>query len=370
MADYKWYYENVGTDTWNPFEDDYCEILNDFHSRNVKSGILDEDPITKVDMKGLYIYDESHKRIRIKKISYNEKVNIDITKFLYSEEINWFDYRSYLLKESTLNELCETNLDGLFKVKFYSRSGSYPEISSLEDLKLYLLKYINTGFEKELITSITLETLPHIIIKLFLISSHSICRCDSSLLNSSLALISSENPTRFDTDKVIFYKVGYLNNEAKKLSDTFFLSEAYPLFIYDTICVTKDYGKVLYLLNEIEEDNCIFEFHFMDKIALQNVICLDKYCEDYIFLISVMSYFNFDKIIKYNNTYKVVLRFCKKEEILLSINNKFWIHNETETNYEFPFYKKNKNSNILIVGTSLNKDDIRSRSLSLFTKRG
>jgi hypothetical protein len=40
MADYKWYYENVRSDTWNPFEDDYCEILNDFHSRNVKSGIL------------------------------------------------------------------------------------------------------------------------------------------------------------------------------------------------------------------------------------------------------------------------------------------------------------------------------------------
>jgi hypothetical protein len=93
MADYKWYYENVGSDTWNPFDEDYCEILNDFYSRNVKSGILYKNPITKVDMKGLYIYDESHKRIRIKKISYDEKINTDITKFLYSEKINWFEYR-------------------------------------------------------------------------------------------------------------------------------------------------------------------------------------------------------------------------------------------------------------------------------------
>jgi hypothetical protein len=88
MADYKWYYENVENDMWNSFVDHYCKILNDFHSRNVKSGILDEDPITKVDMKGLYIYDESHQRIRIKKISHDEKVNIEITEFLYSEKIN------------------------------------------------------------------------------------------------------------------------------------------------------------------------------------------------------------------------------------------------------------------------------------------
>jgi hypothetical protein len=187
MADYKWYYENIGFDTWSPFHEDYCEILNDFYSRNVKSGILDEDPITKVDMKGLYIYDESHKRTRIKKISYDEKVYTNITKFLYSENIDWFDYRSYLLKERTLNELCETNLDGLFKVKFYSMSGSYPEISSLEDLKLYLLEYFYSGFEKRLITSMTFETLPHLIIKLFLISSYNLFGYgfESSLLNSS-----------------------------------------------------------------------------------------------------------------------------------------------------------------------------------------
>jgi hypothetical protein len=103
MADYKWYYENIGYDTWNPFDDDYCEILNDFYSRKLKSGILYKNPITKVDMEGLYIQDESNKHIRIKKISYDEKVNIEITKFLYSEEINWFDYRRHRLEETTLN---------------------------------------------------------------------------------------------------------------------------------------------------------------------------------------------------------------------------------------------------------------------------
>jgi Ran GTPase-activating protein (RanGAP) involved in mRNA processing and transport len=376
MAEYKWYYENVGSDTWNPFNDDYCEILNDFHSRNIKSGILSEDPITKVDMKGLYIYDECHKRIRIKKISYDEKVNTDTTKFLYSEETNWLEYRRYRFYETTLNQLCETNLDGLFKVKFYSRNISYPDISSLEDLKLYLLKKFNTGFENRLISSTTLETLPHLIIKLFLINSYNFFRSgfDSNLLNSSLALISSENPIQFETDRVIFYNVGYLNNETiikltKNPKTIFSDFEDDPLFIYDIISVTKDYGKVLYLLNEIEKANCIFEFHFMDNTALQNVISLDKYCEDNIFLISVMSYFNFDKIIKNNNTYKVVLRFCKKEEILLRMNNRFYIHNETKTNYELPFYKKNRNSNTLYVEANLDKNDMKLISEFIYKKR-
>jgi hypothetical protein len=141
------------------------------------------------------------------------------------------------------------------------------------------------------------------------------------------------------------------------------------VFLYDTICVTKDYGKVMYLLNKIEKANCIFEFHFMDKTALQNVISLDKYCDDNIFLISVMSYFYFDKIIKYNDIYRVVLRFCKEEEILLRMNNRFCIHNETKTNYELPFYKKNKNSCILYVEASLNKNDIKSISELIYKKR-
>jgi hypothetical protein len=263
MADYIWYYENFGSGTWSPFDNDYCEILNDFHSRNVESGILDKDLLIKVDMKEHYVYGKSYKRIRIKKISYDEKVNIDITKFLFSEKINWFEHRSYLLRETTLNELCKTNLDGLFKVKFCTKYEGLPKISNLEDLKLDLLKYFNTGFEKNLITSMTLETLPHLIIKLFLISSHKFRVFDESLLNSSLALISSENPIQFDTGRVIFYRVGYLNNQTiinllKKNSNTSFTSEADPLYIYDTIGVTKDYGMVLYLLNHIENANCIF----------------------------------------------------------------------------------------------------------------
>jgi hypothetical protein len=107
----------------------------------------------------------------------------------------------------------------------------------------------------------------------------------------------------------------------------------------------------------------------MDKDALQNVISMDKYCEDNIFLISVMSYFIFDKIIKYNNTYKVVLRFCKKEEILLRVNNQFYIHTETKTNHVLPFYKKNKNSNLLYVEASLNKNDIKMISELVYKKR-
>jgi hypothetical protein len=174
-------------------------------------------------------------------------------------------------------------------------------------------------------------------------------------------LISSENPIEFDTDRVIFYRVGYLNNETliKLAKKNPFGNEVYPLFIYNTISVTKDYGKVLYLLNEIEKANCIFEFHFMDKDALQNVISLDKYCEDNIFLISVMSYFIFDKIIKYNNTYSIVLRFCKKEEILLRVNNQFCTHNGTMINNKLPFYKTNKNLKVLNVEASLNKIDIK-----------
>jgi hypothetical protein len=143
MADFKWYYENVEFDSWIPFDEDYCEILNNFHSRNIESGILDKKPLTKVNMKGFYIYDESNKLIKIKKISYDEKVNTEITKFLYSEEINWFEYSCYSFQETTLNELYQTNLDGLFKVKFYSSDSSHSEMASLEDLKLYLLKYNN-----------------------------------------------------------------------------------------------------------------------------------------------------------------------------------------------------------------------------------
>jgi hypothetical protein len=210
----------------------------------------------------------------------------------------------------------------------------------------------------------TLETLPDLIIKLFLINSY--FGSYRSIVNASLALISSENPIQYDTDRVIFYRVGYLNNETiiKLLKKP---SEA--LFIYDTVGVTKDYGKVLYLLNEIEKANCIFEFHFTDKTALQNVISLDKYCEDNLFLISVMSYFTFDKIIKYNNTYKVVLRFCKNEEILLRVKDRFYIHNETETSHELPFYKKNKNSDLLYVIASLNKNDIKLISELVYKKR-
>jgi hypothetical protein len=287
-----------------------------------------------------------------------------------------FEYRSYLLKETTLNDLCKTNLDGLFKVKFYSKSESCPEISSLEDLKLYLLEYFNTGFEKRLITSITLETLPHLIIKLFLISSdNNLFRrgFESGLLNSSLALISLENPIQLETDKVIFYKVGYLNNKTiiklTKPQNTSISSEADRLFIYDTLSVTKDYGKVLYLLNKIEKANCIFEFHFMDKTVLQNVISLDKYCEENIFLISLGSYFIFDKIIKYDNTYKVVLRVCKREDILLRKNDQFYIHNETKTDYQLPFYKKNRNSDTLYVEASLNKNEMKLISELIYKKR-
>jgi hypothetical protein len=376
MADYKWYYENFRSGTWSPFDNDYCEILNDFHSRNVKSGILYKNPITKVNMKGLYIYDESHKRIRIKKISYDEKVYTDITKFLYSKEINWFENISYLLKETTLIELFKTNLDGLFNVKFYNNERSHPEISSLEDLKLCLLEYFDTGFEKKLITSMTLETLPHLIIKLFLITLDDFCkyyyRLDSSLLNSSLALISSENAIQFETDRVIFYNVGYLNNETiiKLTKRTEFIGGVGLLFLSLAAGVTMDYEKALYVLNEVVKANCIFEFHFTDKTALQNVISLDKYCEDNnIFLISLGSYFIFDKIIKYNNTYKVVLRFYKKEENLLRMDSPFYIHSETKTNYELPFYKKNKNSSILLVKANLNKNDMKLISELIYKKR-
>jgi hypothetical protein len=65
----------------------------------------------------------------------------------------------------------------------------------------------------------------------------------------------------------------------------------------------------------------------MDKAILQNVISLDKYCEDNIFLICVKSYYIVDKIIKYNDNYKVVLRFSKKEDILLRMNGQFYVHN-------------------------------------------
>jgi Ran GTPase-activating protein (RanGAP) involved in mRNA processing and transport len=166
--------------------------------------------------------------------------------------------------------------------------------------------------------------------------------------------------------------VGYLNNETViKLTNpnTAFIRGGGPLYLSWAVGVTKDYEKVLYVLNEVGKANCIFEFHFMDKAALQNVISLDKYCEDNIFLISVMSYFYFDKIIKYNDIYKVVLRFCKKEDILLRMNNQFYIHNETKTNYELPFYKRNKNANTLYVKTSLNKNDMKLISELVYKKR-
>jgi hypothetical protein len=137
-----------------------------------------------------------------------------------------------------------------------------------------LLEYSDTGFEERLISSITLETLPHIMIKLFLTCSYDSnwysYEFNSNLLNSSLALISSENPIQFETDIVIFYNVGYLNNETiiKLTNPNTAFGAGRPLYLFWAVRVTKDYRKVLYVLNEVRKANCIFEFHFMDKAAL------------------------------------------------------------------------------------------------------
>jgi hypothetical protein len=47
----------------------YCVIINYFHNKKMKSGILNVDPLTKVDMEWLNIPNENNKHIKIKKIS-------------------------------------------------------------------------------------------------------------------------------------------------------------------------------------------------------------------------------------------------------------------------------------------------------------
>jgi hypothetical protein len=378
MDEFIWYSQNSHTETWCPMSREHNQELNEFLTFRIKTGILSEKLI-EADMETGQIHIvEDNLKVPIMKARRSEKIKVLRPHYLFSKTNFWlaretFDnlYREdeHLFKAS-LNHIFGTSLKGLFDVEFYfhKRYRSNLNLNNLEDYKSILY---NLYPNNDTIKSITIENMPEILIKLLLSEGKYPLQSfdfQSYLLRTALKVISSENVIKVDSDKMIFYRVGYLTNDDIKcltVDKYYHPTETFlKHFIAEYTPVTKDYKTALYILNLMgKEANCIFEFQFEDEEANQSVFSLDKYLpyfEEDVYLISSYIRFFAEKIIKYENMYKIVLRFYNKidDDMYLRKDRRIYIDEMLKLN-EINLLKKNKDIRYFTISAYLEKEVVK-----------
>jgi hypothetical protein len=207
-----------------------------------------------------------------------KKFMIPKTKLLISNETNCFRNKFSESSKITLNKIFGTNfVDLFFELEIFCNApaSSINTISSIEDIKNSLNEHFTFEYN-ELISSITIDNLPGIIITLYLNNLESLCfqlnNIGYYLLHAAMKLNSLTNLVISNShSKVIFYHVGYFNKEKisefiksiriKKYSRSPIDPDPRP----DFITVTRDYQLALKAFNETKEVNCIFELHYHEN---------------------------------------------------------------------------------------------------------
>jgi hypothetical protein len=250
-----------------------------------------------------------------------KKFIIAKTRLLISKETNCFRNKFSKFNKTTLNNIFRKNLKDLFfelEIFCHVTERLINTISSIEDIKNSLYEHLDFEYS-ELISSITIDNLPSIIITLYLNNLDSLYfqmnNIGYYLLHAAMKLNSLKNPVKTISPKIIFYHVGYLNKE--KISEfiksirikKYSRSPIDPVPRPDFITVTRDYQLALKAFNETKEINCIFEIHYFEnENTLNTIFTVDEFYNADIYFISIYEHFDLSKII---NLKKINIKlFC------------------------------------------------------------
>jgi hypothetical protein len=293
------------------------------------------------------------------------------TKLLISKETNCFGNKFSELSKTTLNNIFGTNFQDLFfELEILCDITKRPtnKILSVEDIKNSIYEHL--AFEyRELISSITIDNLPSIIITLYLNSLESLYFQPNNigyyLLNAAIKFNSLKNPVKSNScSKIILYRAGYLNKDniiefikslAIKKYQRNLISPVYgPLFI----TVTRDYQLALKAFEETKGVNCIFEIHyFNNEDTLNNIYTVDEIYNKDIYFISTYEQFYLSKIIKLNNNkYKVIFHFNNDKVVALNSSYDLDIDEEEDCKNILPIIKKNRKIISVHIYTNINSE--------------
>jgi hypothetical protein len=288
------------------------------------------------------------------------------------------------LSKTTLNNIFGTNFHGLFfELEILCNLAESPtnKISSIEDIKNSLYEHL--AFEySELISSITIDNLPSIIITLYLNSLESLYfqlnNIGYYLLHAAIKLKSLKNPIEDNScSKIILYRIGYLNKDnimelikseaIKEYSESPVDPSYGPVFI----TVTRHYQLALKAFEETKGVNCIFEIHcFKNEDTLNNIFTVDEIYNKDIYFISVCEQLYLSKIIKLdNNKYKVIFHVNNDKVADLKMSYDLKINEEEDCKNILPIIKKNRKITSVNIFTNINSDSLNSIAESIVKKR-
>jgi hypothetical protein len=302
------------------------------------------------------------------------KFMIPKTKLLISKETNCFRNKFSKSSKTTLNNIFRANFKDLFfelEIFCNAPASSINTISSIEDIKNSLYEHFTFEYS-ELISSITIDNLPSIIITLYLNNLESLYfqlnNIGYYLLHAAMKLNSLTNPViSIPHNKVIFYHVGYFNKE--KISEfiksigikKYSRNPIDPVPRPDFLTVTKDYQLALKAFNETKRVNCIFELHYFENEGTLNTIfTLNEIYNKDIYFISIHEQFDLSKIIKLdnNNKYKVILNFSNDKVADFNRGYSLNINMEDNCKHILSIIKKNRNTISLQISTNINSDSL------------
>jgi hypothetical protein len=282
------------------------------------------------------------------------------------------------LSKTTLNKIFGSNFQDLFlELEILCNVAKRPtnRISSIEDIKNSLYEHLALEYS-ELISSITIDNLPSIIILLYLNSLESLYFQPNNigyyLLHAAIKLNSLKYPIKGNScSKIILYHVGYLNKDnitefiksvaIKEYSESPIDPSYGPVFI----TVTTDYQLALKTFQETNGVNCIFEIHyFEDEDTFNNIFPVDEIYNKDIYFISTYEQFYLSKIIKLdNNKYKVIFHVNNDKVADLKTGYGLDIDDEEDCKDNLPIIKKNRKITSMHIWTK-----ISSKSLNLIVE--
>jgi hypothetical protein len=310
-----------------------------------------------------------------------EKFKVSKARLLFSTETDWIENKFKYFSKTTLNNVFNTDSKELyFEVEIFCNMATrYLNFSNIEDIKSSLSKHFRID-HSELISTITANNLPDIIILLFLNNRESFCfgvnNIGYFLLHAAMKLKSLQNPVKCNPlEKLIFYRVGYLDKGS--IAE---LINSITIRQFTTLCpvsgsyfiaVTTDYEEALCALDKMEWANCIFEIHFISHSdTLFDVFTVGDICDKDIYFISTFEPFILDKLIKYeNNKYKVILQINKDKKAIFKRSNELLINDDFNLKATLPMAMKNKKLKSVNIEADINRADLNLITESIMMKR-
>jgi hypothetical protein len=285
------------------------------------------------------------------------------------------------VSKTTLNNIFGTNIqDLLFELEILCNVAETPsnKISSIEDIKHSLYEHL--AFEyNELISSITIDNLPSIIITLYLNNLESLYFQPNNigyyLLHAAIKFNSLKYPVKGNScNKIILYRVGYLNKDnifefIKRVTiEEYSESPVGPCYGPVFITVTRDFQLALKAFEKTKGVNCIFEIHyFNNEDTLNNIFTVDEIYNKDVYFISIYEQFYLSKIIKLdNNKYKVILHF--NNDKVVALKSSYDLDIDEEIKDILPIIKKNRKITNVHIWTNINSDSLNSIVESIVKK--